>query len=77
MTGYSYAIKTIEFATQIHPQTGQEIADLDGPITVRPVKDREMRAYALLPNVRGRNVYITVDDADTQTNGGFLVASRE
>lgn len=68
--------KTVEHATQIHPITGQEIADL-GPVAVRPVTKAEWRKYVDLAGVGGRNLYISVEDTATGTNGGYLIASHE
>ena len=75
MTTTTRTARTLRRATQIHPLTGQEVADLED-VTARPATAREWRRYVDLAGVRGRHVYITVDDGEN-TRGGFLVASSQ
>lgn len=63
--------------TQIHPVTGQELHDLVGPVLARPVTRREWRRFVDLVGVRGRALFISLDDAATGTTGGFLIAAQE
>lgn len=67
----------LRWATQLHPVTGQEVADLED-VAARPLTGEEREGFrqrGALANARGRNLYLSVDHA--WTTGGYLLASAE